>query len=82
MSPIRPTTTVRELLSHHPQAFSVLVRFGMCPECRADPPPVPLSHFAMKHCDGKLDVLLEALYAVISPSDRDVEPGGSEPDPA
>lgn len=36
----------------------------------------------MKHCEGKLDVLLEALYAVISPSDRDVEPGASEPDPA
>jgi len=53
----------------------------MCPDCRTDPPAVPLAHFAMKHCDGKLDVLLEALYAVTSPTDRDVEAGGSVPDP-
>ncbi len=58
-------TTVRDLLSSHPQAFDVLVAHGMCADCKADPPPVALQHFAEKHCDGKICDLLAELQAVI-----------------
>jgi len=58
-------TTVRDLLTQHPEAFDVLAARGMCEDCQADPPPVPLHHFADKHCDGDLKGLICALSAVI-----------------
>ncbi len=41
---ITPDTTVRDLLSAHPELFAILERHGMCADCKADPPPAPLSH--------------------------------------
>ncbi len=58
---IDATTTVRELLTAHPQAFSVLLSHGMCEDCRDDPPSVPVRHFAAKHCNGNIEGLLEQL---------------------
>jgi len=58
-------TTVRDLLTRHPEAFDVLAAHGMCEDCKADPPPVPLHHFADKHCAGDLKGLIDALSAVI-----------------
>lgn len=59
-------TTVRELLTEHPGAYDVLVSRGMCEDCKENPPPVPLEHFAEKHCGGDLDNLIEQLRAAIS----------------
>lgn len=58
-------TTVRELLSTHPNVLDVLLGHGMCADCREDPPPVPLSHFAHEHCAGDLPSLLAELNEVI-----------------
>jgi hypothetical protein len=57
-------TTVRELLSAHPEVFDVLLGHGMCADCQDNPPPVPLAHFADKHCAGDLAGLLEELKQV------------------
>ena len=54
-------TTVRELLNSHPDAFEVLQGHGMCADCKAHPPPVPLDHFAGQHCGGDLASLLEEI---------------------
>ena len=71
MIPIHPTTTVLDLLRAYPQTFPVLLGRGMCADCKADPPDVPLSHFASKHCGGDIDRLIEELRAVAkSGSDR------------
>ena len=59
MMSIDASTTVRELLAAHPEVFEVLVARGMCADCRSDPPPVPLGHFAEKHCGGDVDGLLD-----------------------
>lgn len=58
-------TTVRDLLLANPNAFDVLLGHGMCADCRDDPPPVPLSHFAAKHCAGDLAGLLGELNQAI-----------------
>ena len=42
-------TTVREVLTRYPDAVDVLSQYGMCDDCKAAPPPVPLEHFAEKH---------------------------------
>ncbi len=42
-------TTVRDVLTHYPQAFAIFAAHGMCADCKAAPPPVPLEHFATKH---------------------------------
>ncbi len=60
-----PTTTVRDLVHTHPEAFTVFARHGMCDDCRKSPPPVPLAHFAKKHCDGDVMGLLDELQAAI-----------------
>jgi hypothetical protein len=65
MQPIDAHTTVRELLIAFPLAFEVLAAHGMCADCRNDPPPVPLLHFAQKHCDGNLTGLLAEIDSVI-----------------
>jgi len=66
MLPIDGTTTVRELLAAHPAAFGVLLGHGMCEDCRSDPPPVPLAHFAAKHCGGDLTRLLGEIRGAIA----------------
>lgn len=67
MVALNESTTVRDLLTAHPHVFNVLLRHGMCEDCQADPPPVPLGHFARKHCGGDVEGLLgeirEALKA-------------------
>jgi len=68
MQTLDGNTTVRELLIAHPQTFEVLVARGMCEDCRTDPPPVSLHHFAQKHCDGNLSALLADLEAASQPS--------------
>jgi hypothetical protein len=59
-------TTVRDLLSSHPQAFDVFLRHGMCADCQQDPPPVPLRHFATKHCGGDVGGLIRELESAIA----------------
>lgn len=58
-------TTVRDLLTTHPNAFGVLASHGMCQSCRDNPPPVPLAHFARKHCDGDLENLIKQVKATL-----------------
>jgi hypothetical protein len=58
-------TTVHDLLGRHPETFTVFLAHGMCADCQADPPPVPISHFAMKHCEGNLDELLGELRSAM-----------------
>lgn len=65
MTDINATTTVKDLLATHPDVFPVLVRHGMCEDCKADPPPVPLGHFADKHCGGNLTGLIDEMQQVI-----------------
>ena len=62
-------TTVRDLLTEHPNTFDVLVSHGMCQDCKDDAPPVPLEHFAKKHCGGDLKSLIEEVEAAIHPND-------------
>ncbi len=57
-------TTVRDLLTRHPSAFEVLASHGMCRSCRDSPPPVPLRHFAARHCNGDLDGLVRQIVSV------------------
>ena len=65
MTKIEGTTTVRDLLTQHPVVFDVLVRHGMCEDCKADPPPVPLGHFAHKHCGGDIVGLIAEIESAI-----------------
>ena len=58
-------TTVKELLEKYPAAFEVLFAHGMCADCQAAPPPVPLHHFAAKHCNGDLNGLLAEIEQTI-----------------
>lgn len=66
---INGNTTVRDLLTEHPSACDVLVSHGMCQECKDNPPPVPLEHFAKTHCDGHLKNLIEQVEAAIRRED-------------
>ena len=68
MMAIDEMTTVVDLLAVHPQAFGVLRNHGMCEDCKADPPAVPLHHFAAKHCGGDIKGLLGELKEVIGTS--------------
>jgi hypothetical protein len=61
MLTITENTTVRELLTAHPETFPVLRKRGMCADCEAAPPPVTLHHFADKHCNGDVTGLLDEL---------------------
>ncbi len=58
-------TTVRDLLTAHPGTFDVLASHGMCQSCKDNPPPVPLEHFASKHCGGDLTGLIKQVEATI-----------------
>jgi len=71
---IDEATTVRDLLTHFPQTFGVLSAHGMCADCKDDPPPVPIRHFALKHCGGDTAGLLAELDAVIRPCAERGEP--------
>lgn len=64
---ITEQTTVKDLLSAHPEAFPVLQRHGMCADCQDDPPPVPLGHFANKHCGGNILGLLREIHQALAP---------------
>lgn len=66
MLAIDGNTTVREILTQHPEAFPVFIGHGMCEDCKADPPPVPLHHFAGKHCGGNLGGLIAELNSAIT----------------
>lgn len=66
MLAIEESTTVRDLLKAHPNVFQVLLGHGMCEDCKADPPPVPLGQFAKKHCGGNISGLIEELNQTIS----------------
>jgi len=54
---------VCDVLSNHPAAWAVFERHGICADCRQSPPPVPISHFVEKHCEGRIDEFLEELNA-------------------
>jgi hypothetical protein len=64
MIPLTGDTKVCDLLRRHPKTFAVLEAHGMCAECKAAPPPVPLHHFSAKH-GVPLDQLLTELAAAI-----------------
>lgn len=57
-----PTTTVQQILTNYPALFDVFLSHGMCESCQQSPPPVPLSVFAQKHCNGNLEGLIQELY--------------------
>ncbi len=61
-------TTVRDLLTNHPEAFGILAGHGMCEDCKHNPPPVPLQHFAAKHCGGNTEGLIRELQGAIEAS--------------
>ena len=58
---ITPATTVKDILDRHPHLFSIFEARGMCEDCKVSPPPVPVGHFAMKHCGGDIEGLLAEL---------------------
>ena len=66
MLAIDGNASVREILTTHPETFPVFVGHGMCEDCKADPPSVPLHHFAGKHCGGNLSGLLQELNAAMA----------------
>ncbi len=70
LTEISGATTVRDLLHEHPGVFPVFLGHGMCEDCKADPPPVPLAHFASKHCDGELALLLSELRQAMGAPDK------------
>jgi hypothetical protein len=70
MLDINENTTVRELLTAYPQVFPILLGHGMCEDCQDDPPPVPLGHFAAKHCNGDIRGLLQELRRSVGDDDH------------
>jgi hypothetical protein len=66
MLALNENTTVRDLLTAYPQVAGVLLGHGMCEDCQADPPPVPLQQFARKHCGGDTMKLIAQLNAAIA----------------
>ncbi|MBI1388827.1 MAG: hypothetical protein GC154_10315 [bacterium] len=64
-----PTDLVCDVLQRHPEAFSVFERHGMCEDCRQSPPPVPIAHFAEKHCDGRVEAFISELSECVGASD-------------
>jgi hypothetical protein len=65
---INEQTTVRDLLTTHPEAFGVLRARGMCGDCETSPPPIPLHHFASKHCNGDVAGLIAAIRDAVRTS--------------
>ncbi len=52
---------VCDIFQKHPEAFDVFERHGMCADCKQSPPPVTVSHFANKHCNGNVEGFLHEL---------------------
>lgn len=59
-------------MTAYPQTFGILRSHGMCEDCKTNPPPVSLHHFANKHCAGDITGLLAELTATIE------KPAGTE----
>jgi hypothetical protein len=64
-------TTVRHILHSYPHAYEVFESHGMCEDCKDDPPPLPLSHFAGRHGVAVND-LIRQLEAVVR-QERELE---------
>jgi hypothetical protein len=58
---ITPASTVKDILTACPELFDVFLARGMCESCQDSPPPVPLHIFAIKHCGGDIEGLIEEL---------------------
>ncbi len=58
-------TTVREILTNHPETFPTFESHGMCVDCISAPPPVPLEHFATKHQVPLSQLIAELTNAVV-----------------
>ncbi len=56
---------VRDILTECPDAFSVFEQYGMCDDCKVQPPPVPLHHFSTKH-GVALDQLISELTTTMT----------------
>ena len=65
MLELNSQTTVRDLLTACPGVFPILLGHGMCADCQANPPAVPLGTFAAKHCGGDLEGLITQLGSAI-----------------
>ncbi|MCK4873031.1 MAG: hypothetical protein KAS72_09930 [Phycisphaerales bacterium] len=70
-SKFKPDTTVRSVLADHPEVFSVFTSHGMCEDCAADPPSLPLAYFADRH-----NVPVAALIADLDRCLADAQGGG------
>lgn len=57
----QPDDLVCDVLAKYPQTWDVFIRHGICEDCRQSPPPVPVSHFANKHCNGRIEMFLQEL---------------------
>lgn len=65
---VQATDLVCDVFANHPSAFDVFERHGMCEDCKQSPPPVPVSHFVEKHCNGQIDAFLSELNDHIASS--------------
>lgn len=61
-----PDDLVCDVLRRYPAAWAVFERHGMCADCKQSPPPVPLRHFADKHCQGRISEFLEELREAVN----------------
>lgn len=62
---VTPGDLVCDVLSQYPATWPVFERHGMCEDCKASPPPVPVQHFVNKHCNGKIAEFLGEIHAAI-----------------
>ncbi len=70
MSLFSADSTVRQILHAYPQAYEVFQAHGMCADCKEDPPPVPLHHFAGRHGVGLTDLIGQLEAAVRGAADK------------
>lgn len=62
---IQADDLVCDVFSKYPKAFDVFERHGMCDDCKSSPPPVPVTHFVSRHCDGRIEEFLQELNSYI-----------------
>lgn len=55
---IQADDLVCDVFAKHPNVFDVFERYGMCEDCKQSPPPVSVSHFANRHCNGQIEEFL------------------------
>ncbi|NOG53807.1 MAG: hypothetical protein HND57_05680 [Planctomycetes bacterium] len=67
---LQPHTTVRDVLTIHPETFGVFESHGMCDSCKTAPPPVPLHVFSVKHAVD-LPTLIAELQAAMQDESPD-----------